>query len=111
MRPAHQVDGDRVAQPRGLEIEGRDETEAAARNQPDAHACREASVGEIEPATRGKPQQCRLETGCVPGREELFGVRARATGAAHLIRNVEIDVESPVARACMAFAAARGCRL
>src|SRR6185312_13714214 len=100
-----------AAQLWGVEVEGRDEAEAAARNQPDAHPCRKAGVGEVEPEARGEPQQCRLEAGCIPGREQLLGVRARAALAAHLPWNVEIDVEPAVAGACVAFAAAGGCRL
>src|SRR6476646_2673360 len=111
MRTAHQVDRRGVAQPRRVQVERGDEPEASARNEADPDARSEPGIAEVEPAACGEPQQGGLETGCIPDREELLGVRAGAAGAPHLPRHVEVDVEPAVAGLCMAFAAAHCGRL
>jgi hypothetical protein len=106
VRSGHQVEGLVARDLRRVEVENRRESEAAALDRPDPDACGDARVSEVELSPGSKPQQRRLEAGCIAQGEELLGIRPRPAPAAHLARHVEVDVEAAVAGAAMTLATA-----
>src|SRR6266550_980659 len=104
----HQFERLVTAEPRRFQVERRREPEAAAFQRTDPDACGDARAAQVELPPGSEPHQRRLEAGGIAGREELLRVGAGPARAAHLGRNVEVDVDAPVARAGVTFATARG---
>jgi hypothetical protein len=105
---AHQFERLVTAEPWRFQVERRRETEAAAFQGTDPDARGDPRAAQIELPPRSEAQQRRLEARGLAGREELLRVGPWPARAAHLGRNVEVDVDAPVARAGVTFATARG---
>jgi hypothetical protein len=96
VRPGHQLDGLLAAELRSVEVERHREPEAALLDRADSHARRDARAAQIAPCR--EPQHRALEAGRIADREQLLGVRPRPAATAHLLRNVEVDLEPSLVR-------------